>query len=210
MAFVFLDLDGTLTDPKPGITGSVIHALHELGFEAPSPDNLEWVIGPPLLWSFEKLGVADPHAALALYREHYQKSGLFEASVYAGIVEALSEIRDSGHRLFLATAKPHIYAKRITAHFGLSSFMEAEFGPELDGTRNDKGELLKFALEQIAQSQPAVMVGDRENDFRAARVIGAAAIGVDWGYGTDDELATADRICRAPSDLPNVIAELVG
>ena len=208
MALVFVDLDGTLTDPKPGITGSVIHALQTLGVAAPTPDELEWVIGPPLLWSFEKLGVADPHKALALYREHYQLSGLFDASVYAGIPEALAEIKDHGHKLFVATAKPHIYAKRITAHFGLSKFMDAEFGPELDGTRNDKGELLEYALSQIRDTSRAIMIGDRENDFRSARVIGAKALGVSWGYGSAAELETADRVCSDPALLPSFVDEL--
>ena len=60
MGTVFWDLDGTLTDPKPGITGSVVKALHDLGLDAPSPDELEWVIGPALLWSFEKAGDTRP------------------------------------------------------------------------------------------------------------------------------------------------------
>ena len=51
----FFDLDGTLTDPKPGICGSVQYALDELGLAAPSQDDLEWLIGPPMIESLRKL-----------------------------------------------------------------------------------------------------------------------------------------------------------
>ena len=50
--YILVDLDGTLTDPKPGITGCVQYALHELGIEEPDLDRLEVVIGPPLGESF--------------------------------------------------------------------------------------------------------------------------------------------------------------
>ena len=49
---VFLDLDGTLTDPKPGITRSIRYALHALGHAAPAAEALPWCIAPPPLPSF--------------------------------------------------------------------------------------------------------------------------------------------------------------
>lgn len=68
---VFLDLDGTLTDPKPGITGAVRHTLKALNLPVPEADALDWVIGPPLDDSFAQLGVPDPAQALQIYRERY-------------------------------------------------------------------------------------------------------------------------------------------
>ena len=50
--YILFDLDGTLTDPKPGITGCVQYALHEMGIEEPDADRLEVFIGPPLVESF--------------------------------------------------------------------------------------------------------------------------------------------------------------
>jgi len=50
--YILFDLDGTLTDPKLGITSSVQYALRALGIEEPSLDKLEPFIGPPLTDSF--------------------------------------------------------------------------------------------------------------------------------------------------------------
>lgn len=205
---VFLDLDGTLIDPKPGITGAVAYALRELGMNVPEPDDLAWVIGPALIDSFKKLGVADPEQALALYRARYTDTGLFEAQVYDGIPEALAKLRDTGCELILMTAKPHAYAGRITQRFGLSKYLAREFGPELDGTRNDKCELLAHALSLTGiEASHSVMVGDRIYDIEAAQSVGMRSVGVTWGYGSAEETAQADRQCDDPSDLPEAIIE---
>lgn len=211
MATIFLDLDGTLTDPKPGITRSVVHALESLGLEAPDADSLDWVIGPPLLWSFERLGAPDPEAAVAAYRARYADVGLYENQVFDGIPELLAGLRAEGHVLHLATAKPHVYAHRITAHFGLAQHLTREFGPELDGTRNDKGELLAYALQITgARVDESVMIGDRHHDIDAARAVGMKAIGVLWGYGPREELAGADHLCAAPGEIGPAVRALLG
>ena len=211
MSAIFLDLDGTLTDPKPGITGAVIHALDTLGLDSFTQDQLEWVIGPPLLDSFAKLGAQDPHQALALYRAHYTAGGMYDCTVYDGIHDALATLAAAGHRLFLATAKPIVYATKITAHFGLDPHMEQQFGPELDGTFNDKGDLLRHALGLTGiDPQDAYMVGDRHSDFTAAKVNGITSLGVTWGYGGQDELENADALCSMPRQLASDLARLIG
>ena len=115
MGSVYWDLDGTLTDPKKGITESIQFALRELGLPVPPADDLTWCIGPALLWSFERLGAPDPEAGLALYRSVYTTKGLFDCTLYDGILEALGTI-GADHPMHLATAKPHAYAKKITRH----------------------------------------------------------------------------------------------
>jgi phosphoglycolate phosphatase len=212
MRIVFLDLDGTLTDPKPGITRSIRHALHTLGREAPPEDALTWCIGPPLLQSFVHLLGDEALAgrALALYRERFAKTGLYENRVYAGVPEMLKRLRDAGFRLFLATSKPHVFASRITAHFGLDRWLDGAFGSELDGTRTDKTALLAHALEETgAEPGQAVMLGDREHDIIGARNNGVAGVGALWGYGTQAELqaAGATWLATNPKDAADLIAE---
>ena len=210
MSTIFLDLDGTLTDPKPGITRSVIHALQKLGLPAPEEDELKWVIGPALVDSFARLGVSDPDLALAAYRERYTDVGLFENAPFDGVHEVLERMA-AHHRLCIMTAKPHAYAKRITEKFGIAPFMFREYGPELDGTRNDKGELLAYALADLGvEASDCVMVGDRHHDFDAARVNGMASVAVTWGYGDEEEYRSATMICRDLRHLPEAVEVALG
>jgi len=209
---LFLDLDGTLTDPKDGITRSIRHALLGLGLNAPEEDELTWCIGPPLAESLTTLAGGDPALgarALALYRERFGTVGLYENAVYPGIPEALDALRASGARLFLATSKPHVYARRIVAHFGLDRWLDGLFGSELDGTRTQKPDLLAHALAETGGAgEPATMIGDRRHDVEGARANGLAAIGVLWGYGGRDELtrAGADHLAAAPAELAALAA----
>lgn len=210
MRTIFWDLDGTLTDPKPGITQSFIYALEKLGMPTPTPDELEWVIGPALLDSFAKLGVKDPQVGVDFYRERYTKDGLFENRVYDGILGLLSTLQNAGYTMCIATAKPHAYARKITAHFGLAQYMSHEFGPELDGTRNNKGELLAYALELTGyDAANSIMIGDRHHDIDAARSVGMNSIGVTWGYGADGELGQANTLCTTPTELQAAITKLL-
>lgn len=210
MGHVFLDLDGTLVDPKPGITASARHALEQVGMTAPPADELTWMIGPALIDSFARLGAPDPQAALAHYRERYGRGGLFEAELYDGALEVLAGLREAGHVLVLMTAKPHVFARKVTAHFGIAGFLTHEYGPELDGTRNDKGALLRYAMDEIgAGAAGSVMIGDRHHDYDAARAVGMPAIAVTWGYGAPAEWAGASRICEAMADLPGIVGEML-
>jgi phosphoglycolate phosphatase len=206
MTAIYFDLDGTLTDPKPGITRSIQYALGRLGRAVPSEDELTWCIGPPLHASLKKLVGADDLAdrALSLYRERFADIGLFENQVYPGIEDALSVLARSGRRLFVATSKPGVYAERIIDHFRLRVYFERVFGSELDGTRTDKTDLLGHAL-QSARVDPsqALMIGDRSHDMVGARNNGMTAVGVLYGYGSEEELrgAGAHHVCATPQAL---------
>ena len=90
------------------------------------------------------------------------------------------------------------------ARIELRRYFERVFGSELDGTRVDKVELLRYALK-TARVDPtqAIMIGDRSHDIVGARSNGMTAIGVLYGYGSEDELrdAGADHICATHPNL---------
>ena len=94
-------------------------------------------------------------------------------------------------------------------HFGLDVHFAAVHGCELDGTREDKRDLLAHLLPHhgLAASE-AAMIGDRGADMVAARHHGVRAVGVLWGYGTRDELvgAGAESLCESPARLRAVLA----
>jgi phosphoglycolate phosphatase len=211
MSTVYFDLDGTLTDPKIGITRSIRYALSELGRQAPPEDELTWCIGPPLRPSLKTLVGTDDLAdlALSLYRKRFSEIGLYENSVYPQIEDLLATLRRSGHRLFVATSKPGVYAERIINHFNLTAYFERVFGSELDGVRSDKTELLRYALKEASEDPTrAVMIGDRSHDMIGARNNGMTAIGVLYGYGSQQELmeAGAHHICPTPEAVLACIA----
>ncbi|WP_426534356.1 HAD family hydrolase [Bradyrhizobium sp. McL0615] len=211
MDTIYFDLDGTLTDPKPGITRSIQYALQKLDHPTiPTEDELTWCIGPPLRSSFVKmLGDRDADRAVALYRERFSDIGLYENRVYDGIGDVLTTLRASGHRLFVATSKAHVFADRIIDHFGLRQHFERVFGAELDGTRADKSHLLEHALKEVSvDPAKTLMIGDRSHDMVGAKNNGMKGIGVLYGYGSRNELieAGAQHVCATPGAILDCIS----
>ena len=209
MKAVFLDLDGTLMDSRPGIIASLQAAFIEVGRPDLAETDLTWMIGPRFAESFVKVGLDDPEPATEAYRRHYDAGKMYEAQVYDGVHDMVDDLNGAGYRVYLATAKPLVSAAKITAHFGLSDKMIRQFGPELDGTRSWKGDLLAHALEVTGEvADSSVMVGDRSHDIHAARDNRMASVAVKWGYGTHEDWVDADHVIDRPHELLGAVDRL--
>ena len=208
-----LDLDGTLTDNYPGIARSIVFALERLGVEAPDETTLRRCVGPPLResfgWLLDTADAATIEAAIGHYRERFGDVGWRENVVYDGIADAMARMAEDGTPMYLCTSKPEVFARRIVNLFGFSGQLAGIYGADLAGHFDDKVKLFAHivATENL-DADRAIMIGDRSHDLRAARMNGARAVGVLWGYGSREELASADAVAERPQDLPDVAFEL--
>ena len=209
---VFLDLDGTLVNPREGITRCIAYALEQLGITPPPPVALEDCIGPPLQESLAGLVgyVCRDHGAeaLRLYRSRYNTKGIYEQFVYPGVAELLAGIRAHGWRAYLVTSKPTPYARRILDHFDLRTGFVQIYGSDLDGALTDKAELIAWVLKKEAiKPGETIMVGDRRHDIEGAHSNGLPAIGVTYGFGSREELcqAGADYLCDTPDAILDIL-----
>ena len=205
---IYFDLDGTLTDPYEGITKSIVYALERFDVAVPPKNQLTSYIDPSLRDTFAELvGRDSAERALVLYRERYADIGWRENTPYYGIHDVLETLSAAGHKLFVATAKPTVFATKIIEHFRMDRYFDNILGCELDGTRGDKTDLLTWALPQFSPGQRSIMVGDRSHDMVAARNCGMEALGVTYGYGSAEELQSsgATRIVHRPPDLAGVL-----
>ena len=175
---ILIDLDGTLTDPKVGITTSARYGLEKVGHPISEDTNIDWIIGPPLKASLAKILNIDAddtlaEQALMAYRERFAVTGLYENHVFEGVAETLAELKRRGYRLFLATAKPTVYAKQILEHFNLAQYFTEIYGSELNGDRTNKGELIQYILEQQGmQADQCIMVGTVSMIFLVPAIMG--------------------------------------
>ncbi|MAM71456.1 MAG: HAD family hydrolase [Gammaproteobacteria bacterium] len=206
---ILFDLDGTLTDSRPGIVACLEHTLSELKLSS-SPDTpLENFIGASLREVFKALLPAhsnknDIEVAVSIYRERFRTKGLYENSVYEGIPEMLSSLTEQGRKLYIATSKPQVYAEKIIQHFGLAEFFQAIYGAELDGRFDLKSDLIAHVLDDSAlDKELTIMIGDRYHDINGARDNHIYPVGVLWGYGSEEELCTAGAkvLCNKPRDI---------
>ena len=210
--YILFDLDGTLTEPKTGITKSVAYALEYFGIHVENLDSLCKFIGPPLKDAFmEHYGFDEKKAELAVdkYREYFAPHGVYENEVYSGVENMLRSLKECGKTIILATSKPHCFATIILEHFKLKKYFDVVVGSELDGTRVKKGDVISYALElaEIDDKELAVMVGDREHDIIGAKENGLCSIGVLYGHGdrTEHENAGADMIVENVEELQAIL-----
>ncbi|MBG9456614.1 5'-nucleotidase [Lysinibacillus sphaericus] len=193
---VLFDLDGTLSDPKVGITKSVQYALQKIGIVEENLNKLETFIGPPLQVSFREIyGLDDVRIqqAIAYYRERFIQIGLYENNLYENIFSLLEYLQKEGYQLAIATSKPTVFAEQILQYFNIEHFFELVAGSNLDGTRSAKGEVITFAREHFneANNDQFIMIGDRKYDIVGAHENQMDSIGVTYGYGSLDELTDA-------------------
>lgn len=209
--YLLFDLDGTLTDPKVGITTCVQYALQSFGIEEPDLNKLEPFIGPPLRESFMNFyGFSKEQAeeAVEKYRERFEDTGIFENEVYDGIPKMLKNLKSKGMHLAVASSKPQVFVERILEHFHLRQYFEVVVGCELDGTREKKSEVVAEALRLLFQDKPVekdkvYMIGDRSFDIEGAKSLHVESVGVTYGYGDMEELkaAKADYIVQSVPEL---------
>lgn len=209
---LLFDLDGTLTDPGVGITKSVKYALDYFNIHTQNLKEHYRFIGPPLLQSFMKYyGFSEEQAQTGVekYREYFRDTGIFENEPYQGIDRLLDCLSKAGRRLIVATSKPKVFADRILERFNLMQYFDMVCGSELDGTRVNKGEVIRYALDKagIVDLGKVIMIGDREHDIIGAKEAGIDSIGVLFGYGSYDELhgAGATYIVDTVEELKNLL-----
>jgi phosphoglycolate phosphatase len=202
---ILFDLDGTLTESGDGITRSVQYALEKIGKPEPDVDALRVFVGPPLLEQFMRYADVDEETgrqAVEYYRERYSVTGIYENRLYPGVEKMLSELKQKGYRLAVASSKPEYYILQILDYFRIYEYFDVIVGSEMNGGRTRKSEVIEEALRLLKLEKhrdQVVMVGDKEHDVLGAREAGVSCIAVTYGYGTEEELDAAEPMAKADS-----------
>ena len=213
---VLFDWDGTVADTRPGIFNSVRYAIGQYGIADKPDDELRYFIGPPLYDGFEHVFGVSPELANELtdtYRVYYRDKGIFECNVYEGVGDLLRELHDAGVKTAVVSSKPKEFLDRLVEHFGLAEHLDAVVGPAMDNHNSNKTVLVNQALKELMLLPSTVaMIGDRHFDMGGAKAAGVSAVGVLYGYGTEEELckAGADAICDQVADLRGFLLQHCG
>ncbi len=205
--YILFDLDGTISDPKVGICTSVQQSLKRMGIDVPDINTLTPFIGPPLRDSYRRfynIPEEDIETVIGYYRERFATIGIFENELYDGMEALLKALKEDGRKIALASSKPRVFVRRILDYFHITEYFDVIMGSELDGTRENKLEIIEACLDGLFGDNPrdlsqTVMVGDRKYDVEAAVSMNVPNIAVSYGYGSYDELKKAGAMAIADS-----------
>lgn len=207
--YIFFDLDGTLTDSKPGIFESLKKVFEHFNVQKTEKEMMPF-LGPALWDSLPKYcGFTHEQCieSVKIFRTHYDKIGIYNNKVYSGIPNLLKTLKENGKKIVLATGKPETQAKIVLNHFDLTKYFDFIGGSTLDKTRSRKAQVIAWAMENCALTQKdterIIMVGDRDNDIFGAHENGIKVVSVLYGYGTQEEFekSKTDYICKTVDDL---------
>lgn len=207
--YILFDLDGTLIEPKEGITKCVAYALNKFGIKVKNLDDLTVFIGPPLIDSFMKyynMSLDDAKLAVKFYRERFQVNGILECELYKNVEETLKKLKKENKILLIATSKPEDFTNSILKRLDIYKYFDLIVGATLDGSRGEKSGVIKYALDQIniIDLSEVIMVGDRMFDIFGAKKNNIDSIGVSYGYAIDNELFESN-----PTFIVNDIEDII-
>ena len=212
MLFIF-DFDGTIAESAPGVLRSCQYAMVKMGYPEPRYEDLGPFMGPPLNYSFHTmfgLSWEDAAKAVSFFRERYVAKGMRECCAYPGIPELLERVQKAGHTSAIASAKPEVFVREILADFGILEHFDVVIGASMDETETDKAANIRRVIRLAGfedRMDEVVMIGDRLYDIEGAKEVGAASVGVLYGYGSREELegAGSDRIAATVEELGEIL-----
>ena len=215
MKAILFDLDGTLIDSSEGITKSTQYALAHYGIIENDLSKFYKFIGPPLVASFKKYyDFSEEQAveAVAVYRERYNKIGLFECSLYPGVRECIEKLKAQGYLIGMASSKPEVSCCRILEHFGILELFDDVVGATFDGRIDTKEEVLNEVMRRWSDvpKDEMCLIGDTMFDVEGANQVGIRTVAVNFGFGNVQEMveAGAVAVCDDMEKLPDIVAAL--
>lgn len=206
------DLDGTISASAEGIKYCLMKTLDEMGKPHPDLSDYSKYIGPPLLFTFQKLcglSAQEAQQAVEIYVKLYDVDGLRQNKLFDGIEEVLSSCKENGIKIAVCSSKHEAIATQVVKLLGVYDYFDEICGSTIDGSRKEKEELIPYALKKLGANgeQRVVMIGDTKFDAKGAVHCNVDFIGVTYGYGklSDMKEAGGKVFAETPQKLQKLL-----
>jgi phosphoglycolate phosphatase len=209
---LLFDLDGTLVDSLPGISGSLNRALSANGWPVHPEEKVRTFIGDGSWWLARRaLPPEAPDNAVGPvetdFKADYAHSWPQGTRPFNEILPLLDELNQSGLLLAVLSNKPHDFTVEIVNRL-FPSISFAVVRGEIHGIarKPDPASAIALAADLAVAPAEILFVGDSRVDALTAERAGMPAAMVAWGY--DDAVAsvtTAQHWCRDVKTLRSLL-----
>ena len=183
---IIFDLDGTLADTSEGIYNCIRYAQKMMNLSPITDAQMRSHIGPPMHESYERnfhLSGQDLEKAIGYHKEYALTKGLFEASLYEGMSQLLSQLKQRGYKLAVATLKYEETAQRMLTFLNVAQYFDVICGALAD-VKLSKSQLLGKCMSFCGSDETSsLLVGDSSYDALGAKEAGIDFLGVTYGFG---------------------------
>ncbi len=212
---VIFDIDGTLVDSRKVITDCMQEAFETYGLVKPSYDTVRSIVGLSLETAIDRIAPRDiEHKDLLNLVEGYKaafikrrKANSLDEPLYAGAIELLSTLSETGWKIGVATGKSRRGLDAIVKTHGFERYFDCHFCAD-DGPGKPHPSMIFANLNACGVlPQNAVMIGDTSFDMIMSKAANVEAIGVTWGFHTSEEIAIggADHLVDDMQQLETVL-----
>lgn len=213
---VLFDLDGTLVNSLADLADSTNYALSLYGCPIHNTEEYKYFVGDGIPKLIEralpegKRSGETKQAVLAAFLKHYKEHFADKTVAYDGINELLSRLEANRIKTAVVSNKAQEMAQKVVHKIFTHKF-DTVFGKR-EGvlSKPDPTSVITVAAEMGLKAEECLLAGDSGMDAAAAKNAGCTAVGVLWGFRTEEELLKngADYTVKAPEEIINIIKEL--
>jgi len=213
ISHLIFDLDGTLVDSITDIYQAHLKTMdyYKLSQNL-TYDQLKSFIGPGLPFLIDYV-VSGSCVTADLYREkfreHYRKQLTEHTRLYEGFRSLLTELSEKVVMSVL-TNKAEESAILLLKQLQADHFFKKIAGPDTyQSHKPDPQGIIRLNEELGFSNQETLMIGDTQNDIKAAKLAQVHSMGVTWGYEQNIHDLNPDYVVHSVQDLAHVLKGLL-
>ena len=187
---IIFDLDGTLIDQFRAIHHAFSTTIVEMGFDAPSYDEVRRAVGGASEATMTLLiGEKRAKEAVARLRPIFEQVMLDGLTALPFALESLSLLTRAGLKTAVLTNKYGPHARAACDHLGFSRHLQFTLGADDTEWKKPQPELTNHVLAKLGvTASEAVYIGDSPYDYQTAKNAGMDSILVATGTHSAEEL----------------------
>ena len=219
-ATIAFDLDGTLVDTAPDLIGALNVVLGERKLPHVAPDAARVLVGKGaraliargFALAGEPLAEDEVGGLVTRFVEAYRARIASESRPFEGVRPVLDELAGAGARLCVCTNKRTDLSLALLDALELTAcFVSVTGADKAPRPKPDPSHFLAAIAQAGGDPAHALMVGDSDNDVRAAQAAGAPVVAVSFGYTeTPPQDLGADALIADFAALPQAALALLG
>ncbi|MEP7007830.1 MAG: HAD-IA family hydrolase [Sphingomonas bacterium] len=186
---LLFDLDGTLIDSACDIARALSMIREDRGGMPIDPSSVRRLVSHGVdMVVCEGLGAycRDVAADVVIFREVLRGLAPDPATIYPGVVDALTGFATAGHRMAIVTNKPEALSRGLLDALGLARYFGAIVGGDTTPCPKPDPTPLRLALAAInVGADAAMLIGDSDVDAAAAKACGVPFLLYEAGYGAE-------------------------
>ncbi|PEF22359.1 HAD family hydrolase [Bacillus pseudomycoides] len=129
-----------------------------------------------------------------------------KGALYPNVKEVFRYLKENNCSIYIASNGLTEYLQAIVSYYNLDNWVTETFSIQQIRTL-DKGDLVKTIIKKYDIKKAAV-VGDRLSDINAAKDNGLIAIGCNFDFAQEDELAQANLVINDLMELKIILPEM--